>query len=287
MTFYNVILRQNNQFVLTMNKDQLLSKLWEQYIAITPSAEKIHQLLASQGEEIENDHIAIRTYDDKRVDISVLEKPFLKAGYEPKGEYVFEAKKLFAKHYEHTTDKNAPRVFISQLELDKCSESLQNAVKEILDSCDQSLFENEDLIISGAVWNNTSFAKYSTLLEESEYAAWMYIYGFRANHFTINANALTKFPNLESLNEFLKTNGWKLNTSGGEIKGTPAELLEQSSTLADLYSVNFDEGAKEIPSCYYEFALRHPMANGELYSGFIAASADKIFESTDVKLQMA
>jgi hypothetical protein len=27
------------------------------------------------------------------------------------------------------------------------------------------------------------------------------------------------------------------------------------------------------------------MPNGELYQGFIASSADKIFESTDVKLQ--
>jgi hypothetical protein len=47
--------------------------------------------------------------------------------------------------------------------------------------------------------------------------------------------------------------------------------------------INFNEEAKEIPS--YEFALRYPMENGELYQGFIAASADKIFESTDVKLQ--
>jgi hypothetical protein len=62
-------------------------------------------------------------------------------------------------------------------------------------------------------------------------------------------------------------------------------LLEQSSTLADLCMINFNEEAKEIPSCYYEFALRYPMENGELYQGFIAASADKIFESTDVKLQ--
>nr|WP_305069969.1 DUF1338 domain-containing protein [Flavobacterium covae] len=205
--------------------------------------------------------------------MSVLEKPFIKAGYEPKGEYVFESKKLFAKHYEHATDKSAPRVFISQLELAKCSESLQKTVKETLDACDQSVFQKEDLILSGAVWNNSSNAIYSNLLEESEYAAWMYIYGFRANHFTINVNALTQFPTLQSLNQFLKDNGWKLNTSGGEIKGTPAELLEQSSTLADLYTVNFDEGAKEIPSCYYEFALRYPMANGELYSGFIAASS--------------
>jgi hypothetical protein len=36
-----------------------------------------------------------------------------------------------------------------------------------------------------------------------------------------------------------------------------------------------------VPACYYEFARRYPIANGELYQGFIAASADKIFESTN------
>lgn len=268
-----------------MNKDLLLSKLWEQYMSITPSAKKIHALLEQNGEKIENDHIAIRTFNDVRVNISVLEKPFVNAGYVAKGEYFFESKKLYAKHYEHTTDANAPRIFISELELEKCSESLQNSVKVLLDACDQTVFENEDLVLSGAVWNANSYDAYVSLLEESEYAAWMYVYGFRANHFTINVNALSNFKNLEELNTYLKDNNWKMNGSGGEIKGTPAQLLEQSSTLADLCTINFDEGAKEIPSCYYEFALRYPMENGELYQGFIAASADKIFESTDVKLQ--
>ena len=68
-------------------------------------------------------------------------------------------------------------------------------------------------------------------------------------------------------------------------KGTPAEFLEQSSILADTIPVAFKEVTKEITSCYYEFSFRHPMQNGELYSGFIAGSADKIFESTDMKLQ--
>jgi hypothetical protein len=48
----------------------------------------------------------------------------------------------------------------------------------------------------------------------------MYVYGFRANHFTINVNALTNFKNLEELNAYLKENNWKMNGSGGEIKGT-------------------------------------------------------------------
>lgn len=268
-----------------MNKTKLLSKLWEQYAEITPSATKIHDLLEKQGEEIKNDHIAIRTFNDSRVNINVLEKLFLELGYEEKGEYVFESKKLFAKHYEHVADKNAPRIFISELELEKCSQKLQETVKSILDNCDQSTFNNPELVISGSVWEANSQETYQQLLEESEYAAWMYIYGFRANHFTINVNALKGFDTLQDLNAFLEDSGWKLNASGGKIKGTPEQLLEQSSTLADLHTVNFKEGSLEIPSCYYEFALRYPMSNGELYQGFIASSADKIFESTDVKLQ--
>ncbi|RYJ37494.1 DUF1338 domain containing protein [Flavobacterium anhuiense] len=268
-----------------MDKNQLLTKLWEQYIEITPSALKIHELLEEKGEEILNDHIAIRTFNDKRVNIEVLEKAFLNVGYEAKGEYYFETKKLYAKHYENALDKNAPRIFISELELEKCSEELQETVQQLLDSCDQNVFNDPNLVLSGAVWKGNSQAVYKSLLEESEYAAWMYVYGFRANHFTINTNALKGFKTLEELNNFLEASGWELNASGGKIKGTPEQLLEQSSTLADLYDVDFEEGTLKVPSCYYEFALRYPMSNGELYQGFVASSADKIFESTDVKLQ--
>ena len=83
------------------------------------------------------------------------------------------------------------------------------------------------------------------------------------------------------MNEFLKEKGFLLNTVEGEIKGTPEELLEQSSTKAGIIEVDFLEGKYSIPSCYYEFARRYPDKNGRLYSGFIAKSADKIFESTD------
>ncbi len=89
---------------------------------------------------------------------------------------------------------------------------------------------------------------------------------------------------MQEVNEFLKENECKMNIYGGEIKGTPEQLLEQSSVLADRISVKFKEITKEITSCYYEFAFRHKMNNGELYSGFIAGSADKIFESTDIVL---
>ncbi|MCH1414074.1 MAG: DUF1338 family protein, partial [Glaciecola sp.] len=124
---------------------------------------------------------------------------------------------------------------------------------------------------------------YLTLLEESEYAAWMSAWGYIPNHFTVSVNQLSNFDTLESVNDKLKLAGFTLNTSGGEIKGSPEVLLEQSSTMADKAPVEFSDGPQTIPSCFYEFARRYDVTPGKLYTGFVAASADKIFESTNVK----
>jgi hypothetical protein len=121
------------------------------------------------------------------------------------------------------------------------------------------------------------------LREESEYAAWLYVFGYRANHFTVSINYLSEYESIEEVNDFLKSEGYALNSSGGEVKGTPAELLEQSSTLADQVEVEFQEGKFIVPSCYYEFAKRYQNTDGKLFSAFIAGSADKIFESTDFR----
>ncbi|HEU4612134.1 MAG TPA: hypothetical protein VFS15_08655, partial [Kofleriaceae bacterium] len=74
-----------------------------------------------------------------------------------------------------------------------------------------------------------------------------------------------------------------LNEAGGTIKGTPAERLEQSSTRADSIELEFSDATMRVPSCYYEFARRYPLPGGELFHGFVPASADKIFESTDAR----
>ena len=128
--------------------------------------------------------------------------------------------------------------------------------------------------------NSLSYEVYNRLREESEYAAWFYVFGFRANHFTVSINSL-KIYNINSVNDLLKKNGFILNGSGGEIKGTPADLLQQSSTVADTVLVKFKEGSFEVPCCYYEFAQRYSDSTGRLYNGFVAKSADKIFESTN------
>jgi hypothetical protein len=270
-----------------MTTTEIFDKLWKEYAERTPSAQKIKELFQNEGNTVFNDHVAFRTFDDERVNIDVLAKPFIAVGYVESGEYTFEAKKLYAKHYEHVTDKNAPRVFISQLKTKEFSHKLQAVVQKMIDSIPTEELNSNELVFKGRLWELPSFEVYNQLQEETEYAAWLYVNGFCSNHFTVDVNKLDTFDSLQEVNAFLKENGFKMNTSGGEIKGTPAELLEQSSVLADKFPVKFKEVTKEITSCYYEFAYRHAMNNGELYSGFIAASADKIFESTDMKLQEA
>lgn len=259
----------------------IFNKLWKIYTTQNPSVQKVYDLFIAEGEEVINDHIAFRTYNDTRIRVDVLSDIFIKSGYVEKGHYHFEDKKLFAKHFEHSSDKDAPRVFISELLLEHFSDFLKETVKKSVDQIPQTLLSSDELIYSGRTWGKPSFETYKILLGESEYAAWLYVYGFCANHFTVSVNRLKKYSSLESVNELLKKNGFLLNDSGGEIKGTPAELLEQSSTKSGLVTIDFIEGTHEIPGCYYEFARRYPDTDGKLFSGFIAKSADKIFESTN------
>jgi hypothetical protein len=264
-----------------MQVQEIFNKLWSGYTTQNPEAKKIHDLFTSEGEIVENDHVAFRTFFDTRINVDVIARPFMEAGYEQKGYYIFEDKHLTAKHYEHKSIPGAPRVFISQLMTEYFSPQLQSIVKQCAERVPDEVVFSNDLIFSGNLWGPPSYETYEVLRKESEYAAWLYVYGFVTNHFTVSINSLKKFNNILKVNQFLKEKGFVLNSAGGEVKGTPAELLEQSSTKAGIFPVEFVEGTFEIPSCYYEFAYRYPDIDGKLYSGFIAKSADKIFESTD------
>jgi hypothetical protein len=264
-----------------MKLDFIFGKLWEDYVSRNPDVQKVYDLFIKEGEKVVNDHIAFRTFDDPRIGIKILAKPFLSVGYVEKGTYNFEEKKLFARHYEHKSNPEAPRVFISELLTKNFSPFLQDTINRAVDQVSIGRMNADGLMFSGRLWQKPSFEIYNRLKEESEYAAWVYVFGFCANHFTVSVNFLKKYNSVEKVNDLLKSNGFLINDSGGEIKGTPQELLEQSSTKSGIVKIDFVEGSYEIPGCYYEFARRYPDDRGHLYSGFIAKSADKIFESTN------
>jgi hypothetical protein len=266
--------------LIPMNAETIFEKLWIQYSSENPSTGAIYDLFRRQGESILNDHVAFRTFQDPRVGIDVLARPFIKAGYEPRNEYFFAEKKLKARHYELPGSTEAPRVFISELMPESFSAEFRKIIEDLLDGMPDSLSNSDDLILQGSIFKPLKYTIYERLREESEYAAWVYSFGFRANHFTVSVNHLEKFRDIRQVNDFLKQNGFRLNSSGGEVKGSPEAMLEQSSTLADHVEVSFQEGPRKIPGCYYEFAQRYPDSSGRIFSGFIADSADKIFEST-------
>jgi len=262
-----------------MNLDQFYKAVWSDYIKITPQAEAIRKLFLKIDANVVNDHVAFRTFSDCSVNLAFLSSVIVALGYEVQDHYDFELKKLKATSFIHT-DPDVPKIFVSELERHRLSAPTQ----DILNSyCSQisSVSDSPEVFWSGRHWNTPSYEDYKTVLAESEYAAWLLVIGLRANHFTVSVNHLESTNSIVDVLQRVENSGFAINESGGRVKGTPESLLEQGSTMADKQGFIFAEGEKhEVPTCFYEFAMRHKDADGNLYQGFIAANADKIFEST-------
>ncbi|MDZ7830057.1 MAG: DUF1338 domain-containing protein [Halofilum sp. (in: g-proteobacteria)] len=265
---------------MTHGIESILDRLWSDYTHVNPRAQRIHQLLADRGDRVVNDHIALRTLRHPKLGIDVTARLFEHHGYSAKDEYEFPEKKLHARHYEHENPA-LPTVFISELKLEELSRGLRDIVDSMMRQVSPAELPEDAFVLGGCLWHRILKDTYETLRQESEYAAWVAAFGFRANHFTVSVNELESFDSLEALNDFLKEQGFVLNDVGGEIKGSPPDLLQQSSTLAEPCEVRFADGMAEIPGCCCEFAYRYPLPSGERFSGFVAQSAEPIFESTD------
>jgi len=51
-----------------MEKAQkLFDPIWEDYLKQNPEVKKVYDLFSGLGEDVENDHIAFRTFNDKRI----------------------------------------------------------------------------------------------------------------------------------------------------------------------------------------------------------------------------
>lgn len=263
----------------------LLDHFRREYERITPAAAGIQRLLAGRGEPYVNDHIAIRTFDRPPIGVASLGATFLERGYRESGAYVFERKRLRARSYAPPT-ADLPHVFISELLTDAFSPRVRAVVEALVGQIPQEMEGSPALYMRAPSWLPVSYAEYTSLLEESEYAAWVAAFGIRVNHFTVSLNALQTFDSIHAFNAWLVEHGYTLNASGGEVKGSPDALLEQSSIMAGRTAWEFAGGEQRvIPTCYHEFARRYvDPATGRPYEGFIARSADRIFESTNARV---
>ena len=265
-----------------MNIDAFFSALWHDYVEIAPRAAALKAAFEARGERVVNDHVAFRTLDRAPIDIAAFEPHLLAMGYTRHEPYDFADKKLNAWSYLPPSAAY-PRVFFSELRTDELSPEATAILDRLVAQIDPASVADPSALFGGRPWPAPSFAEYERLLQESEYAAWVAAIGLRANHFTIAIHELEAFDSVESVLAVVEAEGHAVNTAGGRVKGSPDVLLEQASTMADLLPVVFaDAQTRVVPTCYYEFALRHRDASGALYEGFVPASADKIFESTNV-----
>ena len=284
---------------------QILDALFSVYAERVTDVNKITRAMVEKGivnsqDDIVNDHIAFRTMGVENLGIASFEKIFLSHNYKRMEFYHFKAKKLDAYWYAPPTE-DLPRIFISELKVDFLSEKTQSIIKKYTNSVISDPVDRIDLNNSSAVadffktplWKLPNVEDYKILLTESDYAAWVIYNRYYLNHYTISVHDLPKpFNTLESFNEFLKSIGIKLNTSGGEIKTSLDKLLRQSSSVANQINAVFSkENTRYIAGSYVEFAERkilpeflnlpkESIKRKHRREGFETGNADKIFEST-------
>lgn len=258
-----------------MKLDIWFDQLWADYVDMAPNVSRIRDLLRARGEEVVNDHIAFRTFDFDEMNLQTLGAIVEGLGYTRLEDYRFEAKRVEATAY---VCPGKPRIFLSQLQTERFDADTRAILEGLVEQV-EIWPSGPGMLLAGRPWR-ISTEEYKRLAEVSEYASWVAAIGLRPNHFTVFVNALKTLDGLPALLEFVEQEGFALNTAGGRIKGSPRLFLEQSATLADRKAVAFSDGELEIPTCYFEFALRHTTLDGELYDGFVEGNADKIFEST-------
>ena len=256
----------------------IFERLWIRYVSQAPQVERIRALFEARGESVINDHIAFRTLDQSPVDLSAFTRLLRGYGYEPFEEHDFPQKKLNALAYRCVT--GGPKIFVSELRRAELSSETQTLLARLLHERGADPLSIAELC-GARLWPRVTHAEYQRIIAESEYAGWLTAMGMTVNHFTVSVNHLTTLKTLEEVNALLTQAGFELNRAGGVIKGSSEAHLEQSSTLADQRPLRFRCGTTaEVPTCYYEFALRYPLPSGERFEGFVPASAARIFEST-------
>lgn len=258
--------------------DDLFHLLWGDFVTLAPHAHKVTDLLLARGETVAKDHIALQTFAHERVDIEILDRCFVEAGYEPIESYELDALKLTTCHYEDPSGR-LPKVLISALLLDDCSVRLRELVGKLIAQLPPGLEADWRFAVCGRRWS-LSHSEYLELLEESPMAAWIAAFGFRASHFSVAAHELTSFGSLHAVQGFMAEQGVAL----GEIVGSQELGLEQIRSRAEGVSVDFVDGPVELPSSSFEFSYRHKRKGDDIFSGFIADSLIELSTEASVGL---
>ena len=290
--------------------DTVLNGLMRRYSERVPDVQNVFSAMLDAGViqsvgDIESDHIAFRTMGVPNLGLASFEKIFLHYGYERRDEYNFVEKKLTAYWYAPPSP-HYPRIFASELRVDDLSPEAQRIIHRYTDTVNNdpanalNLDDGEavDRFLHQPLWQTPTLSDYKTLLQESEYAAWVIYNRYYLNHFTISVHNLKPgYNTIEEFVQFLENRGFRLNSAGGTIKISPDDNLRQASTVAQMIDAEFagvggaSADTYRIAGSYVEFAERrvlpqfrdlpaNQLTRQHRREGFETGNADKLFEST-------
>lgn len=295
---------------------QILNHLWRDYRRRVPYAEEYRKLVEEKGGEAVNDHIALRTFNapmpTQPAGIEAIRRIFLALGYTQQGTYDFPKTHLTAVHLEHR-DILMPRIFISQLEVDRLPPDAAERVRKAVSTAVADWQPIDDVVgrIAAGKLPDDQAGKAVELLvhafrrpwrpplresvvevnKASQYAAWTLLHGNGINHFTalINEQGVDEWPDIEATIAGLKAAGVPLKDT---IEGAPGSKLRQTSTLAaegdwEVTEADGGRGTLHWRYAYYELAERGfidgPDGAKKLFTGFLGEQTPGLFEMTRMK----
>lgn len=295
---------------------RLLDILWGQYKKRVVYAAQYQDMVERQGGRVQNDHIALRTFNTQTgqqpAGVAAIARILEPLGYQKKDQYIFADKHLTAWHWEHATHPDHPKIFVSQLEVDR----LTPATAAMIDACvanapdlltatdleslhnigrGQSIDPAQAAKLAANLaaffvrpWSPPSREVVEAVNVESQYAAWTLLHGNSVNHFTayINRQNVAAWPDLETTVNALRAAGLPMKD---ELEGEKGSKLRQSSTKAstedcDIIEKNGSRGKMSWSYAYYELAERGMVTGADgkplLFQGFLGAQATNLFEMT-------
>lgn len=295
---------------------ELFERLWLQYIERVPYAKTYADLVLKQGGKVVSDHIAFRTFNahtgEQPEGIRAIKHILNFLDFTPAVKYKFPKKKLNAVHFEHP-DKNIPKIFVSQLEVEQLPEWAQFLIQETVKDTryllsDKSIellnilresgslpVEAADFLLGDLVqffrrpWDIPDKDDVLKLNDVSQYGAWVLLHGNSVNHFTafINEQDVKAWPDLETTCKALESAGVPMKET---IEGEKGSKLQQSSTQAvkEEVKVRGELGIEKITwtYAYYELAQRgYEKENGQkiLFNGFLGEQAAHLFDMTKTR----
>eukprot|EP00775_Hariotina_reticulata_P007665 gene7665-7868_t len=277
----------------------------QRHLACTPTAASVIDRVYKQGygaDQVFHDHFAFRTFAVPGLGLESLGSALEGFGYTRQDYYTFPKTHLLAAWFAppDALYEQLPRIFVSQLQVEKLSARSQSIIQSYTEqfaaaSPTSAMLEAWTSAVTGVLpWRTPSREDYLTLLDESEYGAWVLVNGFLLNHTALSVHQIKGHTgDIYTFANELVMKGFDLNQTGGLMKVSPDHGLLQCSTVADLVDFRFSDGQTHpVVGAYMEFVERKPLpefehlaASGQLKEahrrdGFESDSALNIFAST-------